>query len=58
MLQTNNSSNVTHASDPSASNSNVPSMNEIIRHKSKLPSLNLPIFEGSYAMWLCFHDLF
>ena len=34
------------------------SVNELIRHKSKLPSLNLPTFEGSYAMWLGFHDLF
>ena len=57
-LQTNNSNNVAHASDPSASNSNVSSVNELTRHKSKLPSLNLPTFEGSYATWLGFHDLF
>ena len=26
--------------------------------KAKLPSINLPSFEGSYDSWLGFHDLF
>ena len=35
--------------------------NEFNNHrvfKAKLPSINLPSFEGSYDSWLGFHDLF